>query len=129
MTLPHGTVLSLEDQGEGWFPLAPRRLRATVVDTIESEPHGEPYYLVLLGTPVEVQEPRQETPSGLRSVVYSKLLVRSRWLGTPIGSESHVSAHVCLVPDRQSPGTSAACSRLPIRIWANCSVILITGEA
>src|ERR1700682_3917490 len=103
MTLSPGTTLVLENEGEGWFPLASTKaLRGTVAGIVRNPSASEPFYLVRLEFPLEVQEPSSATPSGLLLVRYEYAVVRSRWEGVAVGSESQVSCHVQLVPRESS---------------------------
>jgi hypothetical protein len=124
MTLPLGTTLVLENEGEGWFPLASAQaIRGTILGIIRNEAASEPFYLVHLESPLEVQDCSSATPSGLLLVRYEYAVIRSRWTGVAVGSESRVSCFVQLVPlESALPSTAEECAALPLRIWASCSV-------
>jgi len=97
--LTQGIDIILENEKEGWFPLAPSSgLRGKVIRTIPVDPPQVPFYLIQLNSPLEIQEPAKDTPSGLRLQLYSHLVVRSRWVGIPLGSKPSISAQVFLVP-------------------------------
>jgi hypothetical protein len=125
VNLPPDTPVSIEDQGDGWFPLAGgSALYGNVVARIVSDPGSEPFYLIRLGSPLEVQEPAPDTPSQLRLHTYTHLVVRSRWAGVALGSEPRVSVHLFLVPQGQPlPSTTEECFSLSCAVWARCSVI------
>ena len=122
--LAEGTKVAVEDEGEGWFPLAPAHgLRGVVIRVITNSSADEPFYLLRLESPLEVQEPAQPTPSGIALHTYTHLVVRSRWSGVALGSAARVSAHVRVVPEHVPlPYTSAQCESLVPRIWASCGV-------
>ena len=121
MTLAIGTSLSLENDGEGWFPLVPSSIiRGSIIAMV---PSAEPFYVVQLDTPLEVREPASETPAGLQLHRYEHAIVNSRWPGFALGPESRVSVHVRLVPvDATIPSTAKECAALPLRISAACHV-------
>ena len=121
MPLAIATTVSLEDQGEGWFPLAsPQVIRGNVVAVI---PSSEPYYVIRLEVPLEVQESDANTLSRLRLHRYEYAVINSRWVGVALASEATVSTHVRLVPPGSPlPSTAEACTMLPLRIWATCHV-------
>lgn len=125
MLLPPGTCLLLEDQGEGWFPLAPSGgLRATVMYEIASSSKGEPFYVTQLEPPLEVQEPTSTTPSGLTAVTYKHAVLKSRWKGVALGTEQQVSAYLLLPQaNKPLPLTDNECLSLPIRAWTSCTLI------
>lgn len=122
--LDEGTAVVIQNIGEGWFPLAPASEISSVV--IRAIPHptgGEPYYLLRLASPLEVQEPGHSTPSGLALRSYSHVVARSRWLGVPLGSAAHASAHIWLVPEGAPlPASGSKYESLAPRIWAACRV-------
>jgi hypothetical protein len=121
MPLAIGTSVSLENDGEGWFPLAPSSIiRGSIVAVV---PSTEPFYVVQLDTPLEVHEPSSETPAGLRPHRYEHAIVNSRWPGFALGPESRVSVHVRLVPvDTMIPSNAKECAAMPVRISAACHV-------
>jgi len=121
MPIAIGSAISLEDEGEGWFPLAASSvLRGRVVAVV---PNTEPFYVIHLDVPLEVQEPATDTPSHLRLFRYVHAIVNSRCSGVALGSAPSVSTHVRLVPPGSTPpSTAEGCSALPLRIWAACHV-------
>ncbi len=125
MSFPVGSRVVLQDQAEGWFPLAPREgLTGTVIRAIPRHPHSAPFYVVRLDTTLSIQEPDQDTPSGLRLVAYEHVVVAPRWLGSDLGSHPAVSVYLLSVPpDRQLPAIAEDCEGLPLRTWASCSVL------
>jgi hypothetical protein len=125
MTLAIGTQILLEDQGEGWFPLAQANgLRGTVIGVIVRKRHRGPFYLVHLEPPLEIQESGHKTRSGLGLVTYDHLVVAARWLGTDIGAEPRVSVHLLVVPQNQPlPTSPEQCLKFPVVVWANCSIV------
>ena len=115
-----GTALSIESQGEGWFPLGPPVICGSIVSTIAST---QPFYVVRLEAPLEVQERADDTPSRLRLRCYEYAVVSSRWEGVDVGAEERVSTHVRLVPQGSPlPSTPEGCNSLPLRVWATCRV-------
>jgi hypothetical protein len=125
MHLAIGTTLSFEDEGEGWFPLAAASaLRGSVVGIVAQEFGAEPFYIVQLDSPLEVQESTGDTPSRLGQRFYDHLIIRSRWVGITLGSAPRVSVYVALVPEGSAlPSTREECAALPLRIWASCGVV------
>jgi hypothetical protein len=121
MPLAIGTSLSLENDGQGWFPLAPSSIiRGSIMAVL---PSTEPFYVVQLDTPLEVQEPASESSAGLRLHRYEYAVVSSRWPGFALGPESRVSVDVRLVPvDATIPSTANECAALPVRISVACRV-------
>ena len=119
-----GAVVTLEDQGEGWFPLAPTHgLRGEVIRVIPDDPPQEPYYLIQLDSPLEVQETSNLTPSGLQLQLYNHVVVRSRWVGVALGSKPSATAQVYLVPAGSPlPSTDAEIKGLTPGVWASCTV-------
>jgi hypothetical protein len=122
--LAEGTKLAVEDEGEGWFPLAPAHgLRGVVICAIASTAAEDPSYLLRLDSPLDVQEQARHTPSGLALHTYTHLVVRSRWAGVALGSAARVSVQVRLVPeDGPLPSSAGQCESLAGRIWASCWV-------
>jgi|ERR1039458_9621226 hypothetical protein len=123
--LQPGTRLLLEDQAEGWFPLAPADgLHGSVLYAVETDPRDNPFYVISLDPPLEVQERNADTPSGLRSAIYEYAIVKSRWLGSDVGAERQVSTFILLPqPDTPLPTSKSSCIALPIRAWALCSTL------
>jgi hypothetical protein len=130
-----GTRVTLADQLEGWFPLAPiGGLRGTIAAVVEWKPRGliqklfrrgsrEPFYVVRLDSPLEVQEPASDTPSRLRRKYYGAAVICSRWIGVPLGSERDVSVHLrLLAAGSPFPETVKECHELPVRAWACCNL-------
>ena len=111
-------------QGEGWFPLAPAGgLRCTVVGTVDRKNASDPFYVVRIEQPLEVQEPATDTPSRLRSHFYNHAVICSRQGRVGVGSEPGNSVFVLLPPpELPLPTTKDACVSLPIRAWAACRV-------
>jgi hypothetical protein len=124
--LSSGTSVLMQDQQEGWFPLAPAAgLRGSVLYAVQTEPPDHPLYVIELDQPLEIQEKTGDTPSGFRSIFYSHVVIKSRWRGVEVGSESEVSAYLLLPePGAPLPTTKAACLTLPIRAWASCRIPL-----
>jgi hypothetical protein len=124
-SLPPGTQVLLEDQGDGWFALAPEAgLPGVIVKAVPAPPRREPAYLVHLESGLELQESGHATPSGLRRRVYDHLLVRSRLQGVALGPSSRVSCDVWLVESVQPllPTTSDL-SRVQPDLWAAVSLL------
>lgn len=122
--LAEDAAVVVQDEGEGWFPLAPAcELRGIVVRAIPHSRSDEPFYLLRLAAPLEVQEPGEQTPSGLKFCRYSHLVVRSRWQGVALGSPAPVSAHIWLIPEGDPVPTSGSkFESLAPRVWATCKV-------
>ena len=125
--LAQGTIVAVEDEGEGWFALAPAHgLRGVLVRAIAHSTSDEPFYLLRLNSPLEVQEPSQRVPSRIELHSYSHLVVRSRWAGASLRSAARVSAHVFLVPSGAPlPTSGEQCENLVPRIWASCGVLVL----
>lgn len=120
-SLPLGTRLKLEAAGEGWFKGAGPVLFGSVVSALGRKHDSNPWYLVELDEPLEIQESGHDTPSGLRLVRYSQLLVSCRWQATEINEREPVSVFVNLVPQDRDAGEHLDAIEQPT-VWANCVI-------
>jgi len=118
MALSVGTRVLVEDQGEGWFPLATSNsLGGTVVG------HLGAAYVIALAEPIELQLPTRVTPSGLRRSLADRLILKSRWRGIDIGSEPDVSCHLAIVElGTCTPSDPTELGTLQWFCWAKCTV-------
>jgi hypothetical protein len=117
-----GRRITLRNQGEGWFP-GYTEIGATIDAFIPSNDGGNPYYVVRFEPPVTPQESGLPTPSGLTRKAYSRAVIRCRWRGYDLGTDTIVSVHLLLVEPGQEPPTSAEqVLGLPMVTWASCEV-------
>jgi hypothetical protein len=122
--LRNGTLVSIKDQGEGWFFPAPAEpLIGTIAEASKADRHSHPIYLVRLTAPLQLQEACADTPSRLRLNTYHYVLVRSRLADFPLGSEEDVSCHVFLAANGRLPEDAEAFATVSPSVWANVSVI------
>ena len=125
-SLPLGTRLKLESADEGWFKGANPVLFGAVVSALGRKHDSNPWYLVKLDGSLEVQEGGHDTPSGLRLVRYSLLLVSCRWVAKEINERERVSVFVNVVPQDRDPSEHLEAIKQP-NVWANC--IIAGGDA
>ena len=124
MPLRLGTRIKLSDQGEGWFDDVAPELTGIVRARIGGGSADSSSYAVQFDKPVETQESGASTPSGLHLVRYTHAVVGSRWSGVEIETQPRVSCFVRLVREGESlPAAQNEVSKLPIRLWAECSVV------
>jgi hypothetical protein len=117
-----GRRVTLSDEGEGWFTGC-ADVNGMIESIIQSNPGDNPYYLVRLDTPLELQESSAATPSGLILRRYSHCAVHCRWQGADINAVTPVSVHVLLVPSgTELPRSKADVARLKKGPWAACIV-------
>jgi hypothetical protein len=125
MELKPGANLLLQNQGDGWFPLAPSAgINATIVRAIAPTSQDSSFYLLQLIPPLEIQEQTNATPSGLQSIIYKHAVIKSRWQGVAIGSEQQVSVFFLLPPTNAAlPNSESECASLKIRAWLSCTIV------
>ena len=119
--VPDGTRLQLRDEGEGWFQ-GVRELFGLVSGRVRREEDPNPWYVLQLDAPLEIQEPGHNTTSGFRLVRYSVLLTRSRLASAEINAKTACSVHVCLVPEGRDPARHLATLQHP-NAWASCVIV------
>jgi hypothetical protein len=125
MALQIGTRLLLNDQGDGWFRLAPADgLHVRVEAMIAATSSDEPFYAFRFENQLEVQEDSNQTASKLISVFYERGVIKSRWQGIDIGAEPAVSVYMLLVQaGNPMPISYQECLGLSSRIWASCTLV------
>ena len=116
-----GALLALSDEGEGWFPDYPSTIYGRVVEEIEYVSSRNPFLLVQLEKPLQIQESGHPTTSGLKLAEYSQVLISSRWLNRPIRANDPVSVFLILLPSDQDPISFLNSIKSPHR-WASCEV-------
>jgi hypothetical protein len=115
-----GRLVTLSDEGEGWFN-GYTRVTGVVESVVHSNQDDNPYYVVRLESPLELQERGAATPSGFVVRRYSHCVIHGRWQGVDISSETPASVHVLLVlAGTPVPQNMEDIRSMIIRAWASC---------
>lgn len=115
-----GRRVTLRDGGEGWFA-GYADISGTIQFLMQSNTDDNPYYIVRLDTPLELQEPGAATPSGFILRRYLHCVVHCRWQSTDINIDAPVPVHVLLLPPGSGlPKSNADLAATEISAWADC---------
>jgi hypothetical protein len=115
-----GRLVTLSDEGEGWLT-GYTRVTGVVESVVQSNQDDNPYYVVRLESPLELQEQGAATPSGFIVRRYSHCVIHCRWQGVDISAETPASVHVLLVPaGTPVPQNKEDIGNMNIRAWASC---------
>jgi hypothetical protein len=114
-----GRLVTLSDEGEGWFA-GYTRVTGVVESVVESNQDDNPYYVVRLESPLELQERGAATPSGFIVRRYSHCVIHCRWW-VDISAKTPESVHVLLVlAGTPVPKNKEDIDNMNIRAWASC---------
>ena len=123
-----GRLVTLSNDGEGWFNGC-TSVTGIVESVVQSNHDHNPYYVVRLDSPLELQEQGAATPSGFIMRRYSHCVIHCRQQGVDISSETPASVYVLLVPAGTTvPQSKEEIGSMSIRVWASCVLAEDTCE-
>lgn len=117
-----GSIISMSDEGEGWFRGYPSKILGRVAKEIRITGARNPYLLLVLEEPMFVQYPIGPVSGHVTIPTrFSQVLVSSRWLDRPIRENDSVSSFLFLLPSEEDPEAFLR-SRRNSDFWAMCEV-------